>query len=453
MGTKGSKEELPPYAEESEKALLGSVLLEPGIYDEVRSRLKPEAFYDLRHQEIWKALIWLRTRRKPMDVLSAVNRLKDAGKVDQVGGYAYLSSLQDTVPSVGNFGYYLEIVIEKWILRRIWRACTLAVSSIKDKKADFEAVKLISDLQQEITDACSLTTTRTARPLKDFVLMGMEEIERMDSKDAATVGLATGFERIDNLMGGLHNGEMTILAARPSVGKSAMATEIALNIATKCNIPVGFFTLEMSGRSVALRAISSRASVNLRTLVRGELINEERDNLRHSAGSLLSAKVFLDDSANLTGDQLVSKAKVMKGTHGIGMIVVDYLQLLRYPGNVEKRYLGIGENTKLLHGLACELDIPILVLSQLGRGVDGRKPQLSDLSESSAIEQDADNVIMLYRPEETDKTKVTAIIGKQRNGPTGYFNLKFFPEFTRFEDEPKIKDEDVPNKMKNPYKD
>jgi replicative DNA helicase len=459
-GSAHSVDRLPPHSPEAEQGVLGCILLSPNeCMGECIARLKggSEVFYDLRHQTIFDVLAEMFDKREAIDVITVHQRLKDRQSLEQVGGIAYLSTLPDVVPSAANLSYYLEIVQEKFLLRKMIRVCTEVVGRVYDYEGEVDT--LMDEVERDILRISESRVQAHTNTIKELVKKAINTIEEYHQRQGALTGLGTGFQDLDKMTTGFHGGEMIVIAARPSVGKTSLAMNIAEHVAIEQRLPVGVFSLEMTADSLVLRMLCSRSRVNLRNVREGFLAERDFPKLTGSAGKLASASLFIDDSSGLSILQLRAKARRMHQQYGIKLFVVDYLQLLHSTSRrAENRQQEISDISGGIKALAKELNVPVIVLSQLNREVErekGRPPRMSDLRESGSIEQDADLVGLLYRPtkgEEEDPTDntndaipVNLLIAKQRNGPAGEdIHLTFLKSYTRFESAAKIQDSDVP---------
>ncbi len=456
----GSKvDRLPPHSLEAEQGVLGCVLLAPAeCLGECIEKFKSgaEVFYDLRHRTIYEALVEMFDHKEPIDAITLQQRLKDRQQLEPVGGLAYLSALPDTVPTAANLGYYLEIVREKFILRKMIQACTDVVGRVYDHEGEVDA--LLDEVERDILRISEARVEATTNTIKDLVRKAITTIEDYHQRQGVLTGIGTGFADLDKMTSGLHEGEMIVIAARPSMGKTSLAMNIADWVAVDQRLPVGVFSLEMTAEALVLRMLCSRSRVNLRNITSGFLANQDFPKLTGAAGKLANAPLFIDDSAGLSILQLRAKARRMAQQYGIKLFVVDYLQLLHSTARrAENRQQEIADISNGIKALAKELKVPVIVLSQLNRELEkdkNRKPRLSDLRESGAIEQDADLVALLYKPTggddddgggpEQDAEPVNLLIAKQRNGPTGDVNLTFLKSYTRFESAAKISGDDLP---------
>jgi replicative DNA helicase len=465
---------LPPHSLEAEQGVLGCVLLSPqpclGESMEVL-KANAEVFYDLRHQTIYRMLIEMADRQQAIDIITLQQRLKDTQPVDEkgrpkegnllemVGGLAYVASLPDTVPSAANLGYYANIVYEKYLLRRLIQTCTDVIGRLYDYEGEVDV--LMDEVESQILRISEARVEGGTVQMKELVHSAIGKIEKLHADQGMLSGLPTGFQDLDKLTSGLHGGEMIVIAARPSVGKTSLAMNVAEHVAVDLRVPVGVFSLEMTAESLVMRLLCSRARVNLRSVREGFLAERDFPKLTGAAGKLAGAPLFIDDTSGLSILQLRAKARRLAQQHGIKLFVIDYLQLLHSTSRrADNRQQEISDISNGVKALAKELNVPVIVLSQLNRDVEkrgaGEAPRLSDLRESGAIEQDADLVGLLYRDSkgkddedagrdfEEEAMAVKLYIAKQRNGPTGEVNLTFLKSFTRFENAAKISEDDVP---------
>jgi len=450
---------LPPHSTEAEMGVLGCALLEPNqCIGECIEKLKDDgksAFYDLRHQTIYETLAGMFNARVAIDLITVQQNLKDRQLLEQIGGIAYLSQLQDAVPSAANLSYYLEIVREKYLLRKLIATCSGVVGKVYDYEGEVEA--LLDEVEKEILHVNESRVQNGIQPVGALVHEAIATIENYFGRNGQIGGLATGFPDLDKMTDGLHGGEMIIIAARPSMGKTSLAMNIAEHVAVEMKLPVGVFSLEMSAQSLILRMMCSLARVNLRHIREGFMSEADFPKLTNAAGRLTASKLFIDDSAGLSILQLRARARRMHQQHGIKLFVIDYLQLLNSTARraQENRQQEIADISSGIKALAKELNVPIIVLAQLNREIEkdkNRKPRMSDLRESGSIEQDADLVGLLFKPDseddeaaavESDGIPVSLVIAKQRNGPTGDVHMTFLKPYTRFESAAKFSDEDA----------
>jgi replicative DNA helicase len=414
-----------------------------------------DVFYDLRHQAIYSMLAEMYDKREGIDIITLQQRLKDVRRLEEVGGISYLGSLPEMVPSAANLTYYLDIVLEKYVLRKMIKTCTEVVSRVYEHEGEVEA--LLDEVERDILQIGESRIEGKTGKIKELVNKAITTIEDYHQRQGMLTGVGTGFTDLDKMTSGLHGGEMVVIAARPSMGKTSLAMNIAEHVAINDKLPVGVFSLEMSSESLVLRMLCSCSRVNLRSVREGFLVERDFPKLTDAAGRLASAPLFIDDSSGLSILQFRAKARRMYQQFDIKLFIVDYLQLLHSTARrAENRQQEIADISNGIKSLAKELNVPVIVLSQLNRELEkdkDRKPRLSDLRESGAIEQDADVVCLLYKPsredeeaagEESEAMPVNLLIAKQRNGPTGDVHLTFLKQYTRFESAAKISDDAVP---------
>ena len=449
---------IPPHSIEAEQGVLGCILLAPnenlGICIE-KFKKGVEVFYDLRHQTIFDTLTEMYDGKVPIDLITLQQQLKDKNQLESIGGIPYLSGLSDCVPSAANLEYYLDIVREKHILRKMIQTCTSALARVYEHDGKVDG--LLDEVERDVLKISEERIQSTSLTMKDLVHKAINTIEDCHARQGMLTGVATGFHDFDKMTSGLHGGEMVVIAARPSMGKTSLCMNIVEHVVLEEKLPVGVFSLEMTAESLVLRMLCSRSRVNMRNIRDGFLAERDFPKLTGSAGKLANAPLYIDDTAGLSILQLRAKARRMYQQHGIKLIVIDYLQLLNASSSrIENRQQEIAQISNGIKALAKELDVPVIVLAQLNRDMEkekNRKPRLSDLRESGAIEQDADIVALLYKAEaekeddeggtagpDLDAIPVNLLIAKQRNGPTGDVHLTFFKGFTRFESAAKVSD-------------
>lgn len=452
---------LPPHSIEAEQGVLGCLLLSPNdCIGQCIEKMKPgaEVFYDLRHRELYSTLIEMFDDKHAIDQLTVAQRLKDRGQLDSMGGLGYLASLPDMVPSAANMEYYVEIVWEKYLLRKMLHTCTDIASRVYEFEGEIDA--LLDEAEKDILKISESRVEGQTLTMKELVNSAINKIEEFHQNQGQLTGIGTGFTDLDKMTTGLHEGEMVVIAARPSVGKTSLAMNIAEYVALEQKQPVGVFSLEMTAESLVLRMLCSRARVNMRKIRDGFLAERDFPKLTGTAGKLTSAPLFIDDSSGLSVLQLRAKARRMWQQYGIKLFVIDYLQLLHSTSKrSENRQQEIAEISGGIKALAKELKVPVIVLAQLNRDLEkrgpGERPRLSDLRESGSIEQDADLVCLLYRESkkeaeeegsefEQDAISVKLFVAKQRNGPVGEVDLTFLKSITRFESAARVDAADVP---------
>lgn len=452
---------LPPHSIEAEQGVLGCVLLSPNdCLGECIEKFKQgsEAFYDLRHRTLFELLAEMYEAKEGIDLITVQQRLKDKQQLDGIGGLAYLASLPDAVPSAANLQYYLDIVREKYLLRKMLATCTSISARIYETEG--EVMKLMDEAESEILRISESSVTGVSNNIKDLVNKAITKIEEYHQNQGQLTGLSTGFHDFDKMTTGMHGGEMIVVAARPSMGKTSLAMNIAESVALDQKQPVGVFSLEMTADSLVLRMLCSRSRVNLRNIREGFLAERDFPKLTGSAGKMAAAPLYIDDSSGLSILQLRAKARRMWQQYGIKLFVIDYLQLLNSTSRkADNRQQEIADISSGIKALAKELDVPIIVLAQLNRDLEkrgpGERPRMSDLRESGSIEQDADLVALLFKESkggggdddgktdfDQEAVPVKLFIAKQRNGPTGDVDLTFLKSITRFESAAKISPED-----------
>jgi replicative DNA helicase len=436
-----------PNSLDAEQGLLGSMLISPqDVIGESVQQISARYFYLPAHGTIYEILVELWNEQKAIDFITLTQILRDRKLLDAIGGPAVVTHLFTFTPTAANASYYLEILREKYILREIISACTLCASRAYEDQGEVNT--LLDDVERRVLAINENRFKAQIVPMKDLVMEAIETIETLYERRGALTGLPTGFKDLDRLTSGLHPAEMIVVAARPSMGKTALAMNIAEHVALVAKHPVAVFSLEMSNQQLVQRLLCSRARVNLQKLRDGFLSERDFPNLTQAASKLSESQMYIDDTAGLSILELRAKARRLKQMYNIQLIVIDYLQLLRSTSRraQDNRQLEIAEISAGIKGLAKELNLPIIVLAQLNRQPEARsggKPRLSDLRESGSIEQDADLVALLVRSEvyEDDEEaraekagEAELIIAKQRNGPVGEVRLTFLKEFTRFED-------------------
>jgi replicative DNA helicase len=432
---------VPPQAVEAERAVLGAMMLGEEAIAKAVELLDENCFYRDAHRRIYEAVITLFERSEPADLVTVREALKVAGYLEAAGGEIYLAELLDEVATTANVEYYARIVLESAIKRRLIGALTGVIAEAYE--AGGEAVELLDRAEQEIFRLSERRLRRGARPLEEILHRTFELIDQAHARKGGLSGVATGFKLLDEKLAGLQPSDLIILAGRPSMGKTAFALNIARNVGVDAGVSVAFFSLEMSAHQLAQRMLCSEARLDFHAVRTGRLPKTDYQKLSMCVGRLAEAPILIDDSPSLSVLEFRAKARRLKSEHGIGLIMVDYIQLMSGPRAAESRQIEITMISRALKALAKELDIPVLALSQLSRAVEtrggDRRPQLSDLRESGALEQDADVVLFMYREEYYSKDKPEAqgraevIIGKQRNGPVGTIPLAFHTEYARFD--------------------
>jgi len=431
---------LPPQNLDAEQSVLGAVLLDNAVLARVIEILQPEDFYRGPHRRVFAAMIDLFERDESIDLITLRERLEQKNLLEEVGGAAFLAALVDQVPTAANVAYHAKIVREKAVMRGLITASTEIASMTYEGSRDVEGI--LDEAERRIF----LLSERSVRagfvPMKDVLKDSFKVIEKLYQKKEHVTGIASGFTELDQMTCGFQPSDLVIIAGRPSMGKTAFVLNIAEHVGLEARLPVAVFSLEMSREQLVMRMLSAVSGVDGNRLRRGFLSREDWPLLSRAAGKLAEAPIYIDDSAACTVLEIRAKARRLKADHGLALVVIDYLQLVRGRERSESRQQEISEISRSLKSLAKELKVPVLALSQLSRAVESRggdkRPQLSDLRESGAIEQDADVVAFIFREDmyrdDTEQQQGVAevIVRKQRNGPTGTVKLAFHRECTRF---------------------
>jgi replicative DNA helicase len=436
-----SSHKVPPQNAEAEQSILGGILLDNQALNNVLEVLVANDFYSESHRRIFTAIIELSDKNEPTDLITLTNILKNKKQLDGVGGAAYLASLVDNVPSAANVAYYAKIVKEKAILRQLIGTATGILKNSYDSGMDVDDV--LDEAEHSIFEISENKIRPSFYLLKNIIKDTFKTIENLYEKKNLITGVPTGFARLDDLTSGLQKSELIIVAGRPSMGKTAFALNLARHAAVEMGLPVAVFSLEMSKEQLALRMLAADAKVDSQRLRRGLVGETDWPKLTTAAGRLSEAPIFIDDTPAITVLEMKAKARRLKAENGLELVVLDYLQLMRAGGRKDSREQEISEISRSLKALAKELNVPVIALSQLNRKVEdrtNRRPQMADLRESGAIEQDADVIAFIYRDEVYNKSEdnpekgiAEIIIGKQRNGPVGIVKLAFLEQYTSFE--------------------
>src|SRR3954470_16091192 len=436
----------PPYSEDAEQAVLSAMLMDQDAVLRATETVDDSMFYAERHRRIFRAMITIAERGGVVDPLTLSDEVGRMGELDGAGGKEYIGILVDAVPTAANIEYHAQIVREKAILRRLIEVSTAIVAEAFEGRAT--AADLLDEAESKIFAVSQQQTRDGFTRIKELLWPTMERIESAAKGGKTITGVASGYNDLDEMTSGFQPADLVIVAARPSMGKTAFTLNIAQYAAIEHNVGVAFFSLEMSKGSLVQRMITAEARIDAQRLRKGMLRDDDFPRLARAAGILSSAPVWIDDTPGMSLLEMRSKARRLKGEADIGLVIVDYLQLMQGPTNAENRQQEVSQISRGLKALAKELSVPVIALSQLSRAPEQRtgehkRPQLSDLRESGAIEQDADLIMFLYRQEmyegPVDKDgnslegKAEVIIGKQRNGPTGVVNLHFHKQYTRFE--------------------
>ena len=434
-----------PRAPEAEQAVIAAMLMDTDAILRAGEHVDDTMFYDERHRRIFRAMIAISQRSEVVDPVTLGNELARRGELEASGGKEYIGELIDAVPTAANVEYHAKIVKEKALLRRLIETSTTIITEAFQGRATAE--ELLDDAEQRIFQVSQQRGLQGFMRVKELMWPTMERIEALQRGGKTITGVASGFTDLDELTSGFQPADLVIVAARPSMGKTALVLNIAQYAAIEKNVPVALFSLEMSKESLVQRMLTAEGRVDAQKMRKGLLRDEDYSRLARAAGILSGAPIWIDDSAAITLLEIRSKARRLKADQDIGMVVIDYLQLIQGPSSSESRQQEISQISRSLKALAKELAVPVIALSQLSRAPEQRagdhRPQLSDLRESGAIEQDADLVMFIYRQEvydgATDKDgnslegRAEVIIGKQRNGPIGLVNLFFHKAYTRFE--------------------
>ena len=431
-----------PQNLEAEISVLGSILLDNSVMG-ILGSLGPESFYREGHREIYRAMEKLSLRGEPIDLVTLSEELRRSGKLEAAGGMAYLVGLAEQTPTAAYAEHYAKIVLEKATLRRLITAAGEVARLAYDQAAPVEVI--LDQAGAKILEIAARDGAEAFQAMRELVHLTFEDIQLRYDHEAPDTGLHTGFRELDEFLGGLEAGSLMIIAARPSMGKTAFALTIAQHVALRQHFPVAIFSLEMPAKQLVTRMLCSEARVDMNRLRQGHITDRDYQRLVEVAGRMSEAPIFIDDAASLTVLELRGRARRLLAQHPVGLIIIDYLQLMAggtSAGGGENRQQEIAAISRGLKGLARELGIPVIALSQLSRAVEARpnkRPMLSDLRESGSIEQDADIVTFIYRDDyynpNTDKAGIAEIIiGKQRNGPTGTVELQFHAAHVRFND-------------------
>lgn len=426
---------LPPQNIEAEQSVLGSLMLDKNVIVSVADMLQPDDFYRNIHAEIYQAMLGLYEKNEPIDLVSLTNVLKDKGQLEEIGGAGYLTSLVNIVPTAAHVVHYAKIVRHKKVLRDLIGASSQIAQLGFDEETD--ADQLVDEAEQKIFSISQKAIARKFSPIKDSLVDAFERMDRLHKNDGTLRGVPTGYPGLDNYLAGFQKSDLIILAARPSMGKTTLALDFARHAAIKHKIPVGLFSIEMSREQLVDRLICSQAEIDLWKMRTGRLSDKGEDNdfarFQHALNELSETPIFIDDTPSPTIMQMRTMARRLQAEHDLGLIVIDYLQLIQPGVAYESPVQQVTEISRGLKSLARELNLPIIALSQLSRAVETRTPaipKLSDLRESGSLEQDADVVLFIYREDkyrkETERKNIAEIhIAKHRNGPTGRIDLFF----------------------------
>ncbi|MGF3105505.1 replicative DNA helicase [Rossellomorea sp. DUT-2] len=433
------QDRIPPQNIEAEQAVLGAIFLEPSALTTTSEILIPEDFYRHSHQKIYNVMLNLGDGGKAVDLITVTEALAAAKELEDVGGVAYLSELAASVPTAANIEYYAKIVEEKSLLRRLIRTATDIASDGYAREDEVDS--LLSEAEKNIMEVAQRKNAGAFHNIKDVLVRTYDNIETLTNRKGDVTGISTGFADLDHMTAGFQRNDLIIVGARPSMGKTAFALNIAQNVAVKAKENVAIFSLEMGAEQLVMRMLCAEGNINAQNLRTGDLTDEDWRKLTMAMGSLSNAGIYIDDTPGIKVGEIRSKCRRLAQEHGLGMILIDYLQLIQGSGRSgENRQQEVSEISRSLKGLARELEVPVIALSQLSRGVEQRqdkRPMMSDIRESGSIEQDADIVAFLYREDYYDKEAenkniIEIIIAKQRNGPVGNVSLAFVKEYNKF---------------------
>lgn len=433
------QDRIPPQNVEAEQAVLGAIFLEPSSLTVTSEIIIPEDFYRSSHQKIFNVMLKLNDEGKAVDLITVTEELAATKSLEEVGGVTYLSELAGSVPTAANIEYYARIVEEKSLLRRLIRTATNIAQEGYNRED--EVAELLDEAEKDIMKVAQRKNSGSFQNIKDVLVRAYDNIEELANRKGDVTGIPTGFAELDRMTAGFQRNDLIIVAARPSVGKTAFALNIAQNVATKTDETVAIFSLEMGAEQLVMRMICAEGNINAQNLRTGALTDEDWRKLTMAMGSLSNAGIYIDDTPGVRIGDIRAKCRRLKQEHGLGMILIDYLQLIQGNGRSgENRQQEVSEISRSLKALARELEVPVIALSQLSRGVEQRqdkRPMMSDIRESGSIEQDADIVAFLYRDDYYDKETenkniIEIIIAKQRNGPVGTVSLAFVKEYNKF---------------------
>ncbi len=432
---------LPPQNLEAEQCVLGSILLRQQAMDKVVHLINATDFYKPAHQMIFKVILDLFEKSEPLDIITLTNALKDNHKLDEVGGPTYLATLTDIVPVAANLAYYAKIVRNKSILRQLIQTSSEIAERCFEEQDDIDL--LLDDVEKTIFDISSAKSNQSFFKMNDIIAQAFQNVEQLAERQELITGVPSGYDDFDRQTAGLQPADLIIVAGRPSMGKTAFAMNVAQNAAMLAKVPTAVFSLEMSKEQLAMRLLCSVGRVDSNRIRTGRLKDSDWPKLIRATGMLSETPLFIDDTPAISVLEMRAKTRRLKIEHDIGLVVVDYLQLMRGRNGIDNREQEISDISRSLKAMAKELHIPVIALSQLNRSLESRtdkRPQLSDLRESGAIEQDADVICFIYRdevynkaPDNPNRGIAEIIIGKQRNGPVGTIRLAFLDTITTFE--------------------
>ncbi|AKF93728.1 replicative DNA helicase [Brevibacillus laterosporus] len=429
---------VPPQNIEAEESVLGAIFLSKEALITAMELLRPEDFYKTSHQRIFNTMLALYERGEPVDLVTVTADLQDQKVLEETGGVVYLTSLASSVPTAANIEFYAKIVEEKSLLRRLIRTATKIANDGYSRED--EVGEIIADAEKYILEIAQNRNSGGFIPIRDALMETYERIEFLSQRKGDITGIPSGYPDLDKMTAGFQRSDLIILAARPSVGKTAFALNVAQNVAARANETVAIFSLEMSASQLVQRMICAEGNLDASRMRSGGLEEDDWQKLTMAIGTLAKAPVYIDDTPGITVQDIRAKCRRLQTEKGLGLILIDYLQLIQGRGKGDNRQQEVSEISRTLKGIARELNVPIIALSQLSRSVEQRqdkRPMMSDIRESGSIEQDADIVAFLYRDDYYDKETeakniIEIIIAKQRNGPTGTVELVFLKEFNKF---------------------
>lgn len=430
---------IPPHNQEAEQSVLGAIFLEPQALITASETLLADDFYQAAHRLIFETMLRLSDLGKAIDVVTVTEELSSRNQLDDVGGISYMTELANAVPTAANIAYYSEIVAQKSLLRKLIRTATKIVEDSFTRED--EVAELLAEAEKQIMEVANRSNSGDFKHVKDVLVQTYENVEKLQNRKGDITGIPTGFRDLDRLTAGFQRGDLIIVAARPSVGKTAFALNVAQAVGTQTTENVAIFSLEMGADQLVMRMLCAEGNIDAQVLRTGALTTEDWRKLTMAMGSLSHAGIYIDDAAGVRVNEIRSKCRRLKQESGLGMILIDYLQLIQGSGSSgQNRQQEVSEISRSLKALARELEVPVIALSQLSRGVEQRqdkRPMMSDLRESGSIEQDADIVAFLYREDYYDKetedaNTIEIIVAKQRNGPTDTVKLAFKKEFNKF---------------------
>lgn len=428
---------MPPHHQEAEQAVLGAILIEPSVLVTVTERVRPEDFYRQAHQRLLQVMIDLSEQGEPVDLVTITSELQDRKLLEDIGGVSYLTELAAAVPTAANVEYYARIVEEKAILRRLIRTATEIATS--GYSGDEDVSMVIDTAEKKILEISQRRMSKGFIPIRDVLMETFERIESLHYSQGKLTGVPSGYTDLDQMTSGFQQSDLIILAARPSMGKTAFSLNVAQNVAIRAGQPVAIFNLEMSAPQLVQRMLAAEGNIDAQAFRTGHLSDEDWEKLTMAISTLSESPIFIDDTPGINVFDIRAKLRRLQSEHGLGLVLIDYLQLIEGRGH-DSRQQEISEISRSLKLLARELNVPVIALSQLSRAVEQRqdkRPMLSDLRESGSIEQDADIVSFLYRDdyynEDSEKKNIIEVIlAKHRNGPVGKVELLFLKNYNKF---------------------